>query len=1026
MAINWVMRVLESLSYTVGVDKRIFVLSVLGTQSTGKSTLLNAMFGANFLVSSGRCTRGVFMQLIEIDRELASRLGYHYVVLLDTEGLRAPEFSINSSYTRDNELATFVVGLGDATIINMSGEGHSEVQDILQIIVFAFIRMKEIYSKPRCMFVHQNVPDTQAETNLLTARTNLIKTLNKMTVSAAQQESKARLYTRFSDVIEFNPEEEVYYFPGLFYGEPPFHRISTGYIRKAGALRHDILNCFQDCPDKKFSTISEWSNRLLRLWNAVLEENFVFSYKNTLEVTSRLELDHYLSTWYADYIAMTNQRNSESLNQLFNADINEFEEAWKVILSNLHKEQIESQIESSSQQELMKRFFQQHENVEIMSQWKSNTLEYFGNRREKHLKKMEEDYNFIFNHQKTKKEIDDKFSKFRKEIVCKVHSLFIKLQKQGKSLKNEALVNSNFKKIWSEWRSQITIEPMLTHDISTDLQQVFLENRIVKVIRDLSTKSSLLSDTKRFSEFGRKGFSFISTLSSSQHLESEYYIFHDTLKKNSFSCKISRLFGKESKAESGETQFHCSLKILDEQCTRHAKDYYSEVLMNKGPYEPNSFHFLIEKYHKILMKHSDSNSNSQQILELTPEFFFDFIFYQCCKAIPLFEDIQQQYFQRTCLDVKFTLLEDQLKESFVSLCKGIETESLCARHLSKIVIKGMKEYISDSVAPSFLSLFINHPNHSSAYKDRASLILRILKHLAIVESFDEYISYITDPINYMTTYIQQEIKTFGIRRDVIQSLQTTFLKKAKTLVDFYVQESYKAIQIMTRARDKPISLFNIYFYLNIKSKIKHVSNNDFDVLDIYSIQNYTQFGDLFSKELNSQLSAINWPEWIKQILVNDATTYKSITDNILECEAQCPFCKELCHLAAGVHEHYCGTFHRPKGIRGWRDRFSEKISLKECTLSIRDGDFFLHNNIIKYCYKDYKSVNEKFNSWKILGEDSIDSKYWQWVLCRFEKEFLIHYTMVRNEGISRWCHLTKDEVISDLDTHYRNYAFQKL
>ena len=1025
--INWVVRVLDSLSYTVGVDKRIFVLSVLGTQSTGKSTLLNAMFGANFPVSSGRCTRGVFMQLIEIDRELASSLGYDYVVLLDTEGLRAPEFSIGSSYTHDNELATFAVGLGDATIINMSGEGHSEVQDILQIIVFAFIRMKEIHSKPRCMFVHQNVPDTQAETNLLTARSNLIKTLNKMTVSAAKNESKRLLYTQFSDVIDFNPEEEVYYFPGLFDGEPPFHRISTGYIKKAGTLRHDILNRFLNCHVKKFSTISEWSNRLQNLWKAVLEENFVFSYKNTLEVTSRLELDHYLSLWYTGYIKEMYEWKSENLNQLFNAELNELEDIWEEILSNLRKEQIESQTASTSQEELIKRFFQQHENIEIMSQWKSNTQEYFRNRRAEQLKKIEEDYLFIFNHQKTKKEIDDKFTKCRKEIVGKVHSLFIELKKQGKSLKNETYVNSNFIRIWSQWKSQINIEPMIVRDISSDLQQVFLENRIFKTIRDLQTKSSLLTDTKRYKEFGSQGFLFISTLSSPQHLTSEYFIFHDVLKKTNYPGILSKLFGKKHQANAGEKQFHCLLTILDEECTRYSNNYFSFLLTNRGPYEPKSFHILIEKYDGILMEQCRSSSSSQQILELTPEFYFDFIFYQCCKAIPLFEAIQKQYIQRTSLDVKFQLLEHQLKQSFVSLCKGIETEFLCAKDLAKIVIHGMKEYISDSVVPSFLSLFIKDPSHSCVYGDRASLMLHILKHLARVESFTEYLSYIKNPINYMTTYVQQELKKYKSLSKVIQLLCDNLLIKAKKLVEFYSQECNFIIrreEMLDPTKSFELLPFGASYYYRIKKKVKDISLHDLDVLDIYSIGNYTQFCNLYSQELKKQLDSINWAEWIKQILDNDRTVYRSITDNILECEVQCPFCKELCHLAAGTHEHYCGTFHRPQGIKGTRGYINQETSLEECTSSIRDKDFVWVENTW-HCYTDYKLINEDYSSWKILGSDANESKYWQWVLYKFEEEFASHYDMVRNEGISKWSHLTKDEVIIDLEAHYRVYTFRK-
>ncbi|XP_043540319.1 up-regulator of cell proliferation-like, partial [Chiloscyllium plagiosum] len=60
---EWVTSVLTEVDKKVK-PCRIFVLSVLGLQSTGKSTLLNGMFGCQFAVGCGRCTSGVYMQLI--------------------------------------------------------------------------------------------------------------------------------------------------------------------------------------------------------------------------------------------------------------------------------------------------------------------------------------------------------------------------------------------------------------------------------------------------------------------------------------------------------------------------------------------------------------------------------------------------------------------------------------------------------------------------------------------------------------------------------------------------------------------------------------------------------------------------------------------------------------------------------------------------------------------------------------------------------------------------------------------------
>ncbi|CAC5385550.1 unnamed protein product [Mytilus coruscus] len=84
--------------------------------------------------SAGRCTRGVFVQLVPVSIEKSK---YDYVLVIDTEGLRAPELA-NQKQSHDNELATFVIGLGDITIVNIKGENTAEMKDVLQIAVHAF------------------------------------------------------------------------------------------------------------------------------------------------------------------------------------------------------------------------------------------------------------------------------------------------------------------------------------------------------------------------------------------------------------------------------------------------------------------------------------------------------------------------------------------------------------------------------------------------------------------------------------------------------------------------------------------------------------------------------------------------------------------------------------------------------------------------------------------------------------------------------------------------------------------------
>ncbi|XP_027766745.1 interferon-induced very large GTPase 1-like, partial [Empidonax traillii] len=78
--LRWVGAIFDSLIERLG-DKRVFVLSVLGLQSTGKSTLLSALFGLQFNVSAGRCTQGVFMQLLPLDEQLQQDLDFDYMLV---------------------------------------------------------------------------------------------------------------------------------------------------------------------------------------------------------------------------------------------------------------------------------------------------------------------------------------------------------------------------------------------------------------------------------------------------------------------------------------------------------------------------------------------------------------------------------------------------------------------------------------------------------------------------------------------------------------------------------------------------------------------------------------------------------------------------------------------------------------------------------------------------------------------------------------------------------------------------------
>ncbi|KAL6483818.1 hypothetical protein MHYP_G00086900, partial [Metynnis hypsauchen] len=274
--LTWIESVLDKVTERLG-DQRVFVLSVLGLQSTGKSTMLNAMFGLQFAVSAGRCTRGAFMQLMRVKDEDKDQLKFDYLLVVDTEGLQSLELAGKSTFSHDNELATFVMGIANMTLINIFGENPAEIQELFQIVIQAILRMKNVKLNPSCMFVHQNITDiTTAEKNM-EGRRRLQDKLDEL-ISVAKEEGCD--VECFNDVIKFNIQTDVHHFAPLWEGNPPMAPPNPRYSENAASLKQFI---FKAAAQQKALTLSELKVRIKDLWTAVCDENFMFSFKNSLE-----------------------------------------------------------------------------------------------------------------------------------------------------------------------------------------------------------------------------------------------------------------------------------------------------------------------------------------------------------------------------------------------------------------------------------------------------------------------------------------------------------------------------------------------------------------------------------------------------------------------------------------------------------------------------------------------------------------------------------------------------------------------
>uniref|UniRef100_A0A3Q3GJJ7 VLIG-type G domain-containing protein n=1 Tax=Labrus bergylta TaxID=56723 RepID=A0A3Q3GJJ7_9LABR len=504
---RWVTDVLMELHNKVGEKSRLLVLTVLGVQSTGKSTLLNTMFGVQFPVSSGRCTRGAYMLFLRVGDDMQSELNYDFIVLIDTEGLRSPCLAqLEDSCEHDNQLATFVIGLSDVTIINVAMENSTEMKDFLQIATHAFLRMKEIGKKPVCHFVHQNVGGVSAHAKNMTERKHLLDQLNEMTKIAAEMEKQPSIKL-FTDVLDYDLEKNNWNIPGLWHGTPPMAPVNTGYSEAVAEFKRNLLETVKRDKSDHVSQIPEFLEWIRSLWRAVKFENFIFSFRNTLVAHAYDNLCKEFNQWEWEFRKEVSRWKTETEMEILNAEneselhhLNEMVKSKKSEVSDKIKEQ-----QKIMDQKLQEYFKRKDRQVNLIMKYKTDFIIRIEGLTNEIQHSANNDLDCARECKKSSKEAEDLQRKHREVIEEQVMKLLRDCKKR--TLSDEEL-EEEFEKVWAELQKigdlkEFGKDPFKakTDHIKKTKTQImnFFFNQYIK--RDLqSLADSVIASCKRFVE----------------------------------------------------------------------------------------------------------------------------------------------------------------------------------------------------------------------------------------------------------------------------------------------------------------------------------------------------------------------------------------------------------------------------------------------------------------------------------------------------------------------------------------------
>ncbi|XP_075034953.1 up-regulator of cell proliferation-like [Mixophyes fleayi] len=976
--LQWITDVLTELDNKTGGHCRMRVITVLGVQSTGKSTLLNTMFGLQFPVASGRCTRGAFMTLIKVKETFQEELGCDFILVIDTEGLKAPELaSLEDSHEHDNELATLVVGLSDITIINISMENSSEMKDTLQIVVHAFLRMKKIGKKPNCQFIHHNVSDVSAHVKNIRDRNKLLEHLNEITKTAAKMEKLEGI--TFSDIMVYDLNKHTWYIPGLWHGVPPMSPINTGYSEEVISLKRYLLEYMKQ-EQKKPQNIPDFIEWVKSLWNAVKHEKFIFSFRNSLVADAYVHVSVKYSQLEWTFRKKIYNWMTETLTSIKNAHKKELTvKAITYYMSEILNK------EGKQMQDLLNTYFEcKLENAHLVERYREDFFKSIKSLQTELCEEWKGKCKQAIRIQEVQCKIQELKDGYAAKIEDKVSSLLelckCKTQKIGdKELEEE------FEAMWPDTIKDLQVSCITKEDID--------QNMLQHLRKEMSHRSGAITKKllgiKQISQFTDDSFKL-----KDEYIDLEWY------KK----CQ-DQLWYKVSDVKDFYKNEYCfKTEQIAESLLEKSSQYVDQQVKEKENYHDTFCQELLNMVNERIRQKDVKN------LHTTDHFELDLKLLLLGRAAPKFQKMHDNFIQ---MNDPYLCLE-ALKSQYYSIFRSIfqkkdECKNRAKLFCEKCLKPAIVEYLRSHLGKEIVNQILNSGDNRK-YMSRSFFQWHVLCKLLEDNSFDQYVQYINNYERFVKKSILEFIKDKYEKSSDFETLQSniilSIIKKLK--------ETLENPQILDSA--------NISEFLKNFCKMLHkdlvISQDDIKVIIFHNSASVTQFSadiESFLSETGDDIMSEMRSLSIESVLAEVALKPEDeLFKKVIGCGKQCPFCKVPCEAGCADHTEHFATIHRPQGLGRYRFVNTNVLCSSLCSTDVVTEKSF-RNSDTDWKFHPYKDYRTFYPDWMIQPDASINaSDYWKFIFKEFNDQFAREYQAKAAELPVDWYKITKDQARQSL------------
>ncbi|XP_069383520.1 up-regulator of cell proliferation-like [Paralichthys olivaceus] len=970
---RWVTDVLMELHKKVGQRSRLLVLTVLGVQSTGKSTLLNTMFGVQFPVSSGRCTRGAFILFLKVGEDLKSELNCDFIVLIDTEGLKSPDLAqLEDSYEHDNQLATFVIGLSDATIINIAMENAAEMKDVLQIAVHAFLRMKEIGKKPVCHFVHQNVSSVSAHAKTMTERKHLLDQLNEMTQIAAEMEKKPSI-KEFTDVLDYDMDKNNWNIPGLWHGTPPMAPVNTGYSEAVAHFKKNLLQTVKRDPCNEVSQIPEFLEWMRNLWKAVKYENFIFSFRNTLVAHAYDNLCKEFNQWEWEFRREILTWQTQAEVEILNADNESEGETWNRLVGR-KKSEVSQKIkdqETIMREKLYDYYKMTGKRVNLIEKYKVDFLNSVKALADEIKHSVWAKLDCVLERKISSKKAQDIQRKYRGVIEQKVMKLLGDYKESTPPTEEE--LTQEFEKMWAE--ATVNVSGPKEQDIAACVLKQLRKNLFNRNVNEE------LQNIRDLKEIGTGPFK-----TKHEHVDSVVQ-------------KFPPLCG-------GPLQSFADSII--ESCTRFVLD----KVKTNADYEDSFTKDLLEKIDKSLKQgfiHHKTNIHFEIDLKL----------HICGIASREFVKMHRRFLSDNNPHTQLEKYKTQYRSDFLDLYKNQDHCQRKANHFVQSCIKpAVEQFICRSLGVDIVDDILTS-SHSTEYSSRTIFQYNIQKELLLNEDFKSFFSYTANYEIYVKDWIFQHILQKMSADKTLCKLKNNNLqvidKKISEAIDRAAKEEDGGLLPDNKESiTKLISNMRKYLIKDILVSVEAEKATLFQIQS--SCHSFISCLKISMKDLKDQLEEefSNSDDITETLNKLPIKPQDELFKRVFGCGQQCPFCYAPCEAGGTEHKQHHAAIHRPQGLGRVIWESSRRLVNSLCTTDVHSDRVFRSLDT-KGEWRPYKDYTDYYPDWIIPPDPTIESSdYWKYVLVRYNDRFAEEYKVKPAEVPEAWKRLTKEQALKGL------------